>query len=174
MMNKVKYYREQKGMSQKELADRVGLGVETIKAIEDGVETPVSIWTLAKIAFELEHKPSEIFVDGISEEDRERERERAFRETAIAMYRAKEALLAIVSEDNWTIAEDNDPKIADAEAALNAALDAAGITVESRGNIFDAAVGLACAYRDLALILGFETAFGLTLMKTSQNPQIKF
>lgn len=62
-MNKLEFYRKQKGLSREELADRVGLSVETITAIESGIEVPTSTKPIAKIAETLGREPSENFCD---------------------------------------------------------------------------------------------------------------
>ena len=40
---RIRFYREQKGMTRKELADAVGVSEEEIKAYEGGLESPMLI-----------------------------------------------------------------------------------------------------------------------------------
>lgn len=62
MKNKIAVIRKQKGFSQKQLADMVGIGNDWLCDIEKGKGTP-SIQLLNKIAGTLKCKVSDIFLD---------------------------------------------------------------------------------------------------------------
>lgn len=62
MNNKIAVIRKQKGFSQKQLADMVGIGNDWLCDIEKGKGTP-SIQLLNKIAGTLKCKVSDIFLD---------------------------------------------------------------------------------------------------------------
>lgn len=62
MKNKIAVIRKQKGFSQKQLADMVGIGNDWLCDIEKGKGTP-SIQLLNKIAETLKCKVSDIFLD---------------------------------------------------------------------------------------------------------------
>lgn len=170
-MNKLKYYREQKGLSREALADRVGVSVETIKTIESGLEVSISTRAAAKISETLEQEPSEIF-DGY--ELRREEERNAMYGAAIALYRAKEAIEAITYNESWSADEEHDPKIAEADNRLSDALDAAGITDDARDKVMETIVDAVMAYSNHSLIRGMEIGFGLVLHKTSQEPKIEW
>ena len=60
--NRMKEYRELKGISQEELSKQTGLSRTTIRKIENDEEVNVNIKTIAKIAEVLGAAPSEIFL----------------------------------------------------------------------------------------------------------------
>ena len=60
--NRLKVYRELKGISQEELSKQTGLSRTTISKIENDEEVNVTIKTIAKIAEVLGAAPSEIFL----------------------------------------------------------------------------------------------------------------
>lgn len=60
--NRLKEYRELRGISQEELSKQTGLSRTTISKIENDEEVNVTIKTIAKIAEVLDAAPSEIFL----------------------------------------------------------------------------------------------------------------
>lgn len=62
MENKIAIIRKQKGFTQKQLADMVGIGNDWLCDIEKGKGTP-SIHLLNKIAVTLKCKVTDIFLD---------------------------------------------------------------------------------------------------------------
>ncbi|MBQ1756484.1 MAG: helix-turn-helix transcriptional regulator [Oscillospiraceae bacterium] len=60
--NRLKEYRELRGISQEELSKQTGLSRTTISKIENDEEVNVTIKTIAKIAEVLGAAPSEIFL----------------------------------------------------------------------------------------------------------------
>lgn len=60
--NRLKEFRELRGISQEELSERSGLSRTTISKIENNEEINVNIKTVAKIAAVFDVAPSEIFL----------------------------------------------------------------------------------------------------------------
>lgn len=60
--NRLKAFREERGMSQEELSEKTGLSRTTISKIENNEEAVVSTKTIAKIAEVFNVAPSEIFL----------------------------------------------------------------------------------------------------------------
>lgn len=60
--NRLKAFREEKGMSQEELSEKTGLSRTTISKIENNEEAVVSTKTIAKLAEVFDVAPSEIFL----------------------------------------------------------------------------------------------------------------
>ena len=60
-MNRVRYYREQKGMSQEQLSIKSGISRPTISAIENNEKYEVKIGTMVAIADALEQKVGDVF-----------------------------------------------------------------------------------------------------------------
>ena len=60
--NRLKEFRESKGMTQEMLAEKAGLSRQTISKIENNEEVNVNTRTIAKLAEVLGMKPSEIFM----------------------------------------------------------------------------------------------------------------
>ena len=60
--NRLKAFREEKGMSQAELAEKTGLSRTTISKIENNEEVNVNTQTIAKISEVFQVSPSEIFL----------------------------------------------------------------------------------------------------------------
>lgn len=60
--NRLKEFRELRGISQEELSERSGLSRTTISKIENNEEINVNIKTVAKIAAVFDAAPSEIFL----------------------------------------------------------------------------------------------------------------
>ena len=61
MPYQIKIFREEKNMSQQELADKSGISRATISGLERGTITVTTTDTLIKIANALDKKVSEIF-----------------------------------------------------------------------------------------------------------------
>lgn len=60
--NRLKAFREERGMSQEELSEKTGLSRTTISKIENNEEAVVSTKTIAKLAEVFDVAPSEIFL----------------------------------------------------------------------------------------------------------------
>ena len=60
-MNRVRYYREQKNMSQKQLSKKSGISRPTISAIENNDKYDIKIGTMVAIADALEQKVEDVF-----------------------------------------------------------------------------------------------------------------
>ncbi len=60
-MNKIKYYREKKNMSQEQLASKSGVSRPTISALENNERYDVKIGTMTAIADALEEKIQDVF-----------------------------------------------------------------------------------------------------------------
>lgn len=60
--NRLKAFREERGISQEELSEKTGLSRTTISKIENNEEAVVSTKTIAKIAEFFNVQPSEIFL----------------------------------------------------------------------------------------------------------------
>lgn len=63
MANKLKYYREQAGLSQEALSEKAGVPVALIKRIEEGRQTMLSTVHIVHISEILSAEPTEIFGD---------------------------------------------------------------------------------------------------------------
>ena len=62
MKNRLRQYREKRGLSQEALANEAGVPVSVIQDIEDGKETIIKTRAIARIAILLGAEPSEIFL----------------------------------------------------------------------------------------------------------------
>ncbi len=60
-MNRVRYYREQKNMSQEQLSKKSGISRPTISAIENNDKYDIKIGTMVAIADALEQKVEDVF-----------------------------------------------------------------------------------------------------------------
>lgn len=60
--NRLKAFREERGLSQEELSEKTGLSRTTISKIENNEEAVVSTKTIAKLAEVFDVAPSEIFL----------------------------------------------------------------------------------------------------------------
>lgn len=68
LAEKIKIRRKQKGISQKELADRIGVAQATINKIENGNTKNTSVEIAFKIAKALDENVYDLFGDGITED----------------------------------------------------------------------------------------------------------
>ena len=68
MANKMKEYREKKGLSQEELAEISKTPVELIQAIEDGRVVSMLTFQAAAVAKALDVEPSKLF-DAVGDSD---------------------------------------------------------------------------------------------------------
>ena len=68
MANKIKEYREKKGLSQEELAEITQTHIELVKAIEDGRAVSIPMFQAEVYAQALNAKPSELF-DAVGDYD---------------------------------------------------------------------------------------------------------
>lgn len=62
MENKLKEFREARGLTQEDLAEKTGLSRATISKIENNREVNLTMKTIAKIAGVIGVEPSKIFV----------------------------------------------------------------------------------------------------------------
>ena len=60
--NRLKEFREERGISQEKLADLSGISRTTLSKIENNEEANVNTRTIAKLADVFEVEPSEIFL----------------------------------------------------------------------------------------------------------------
>lgn len=63
MKNKVKRYREKRGMTQEELSEKSKVSRNTISSLETGANTNVTYETMENIANALNEKVATIFFD---------------------------------------------------------------------------------------------------------------
>ena len=168
--------RHERELSIPEIADKLGMTEAEYANLEagDGQEIIDNPELLYKLGDAFNIAPVTIF-NAIFQEKAERRREdekiSALYGAALALQFAKEAYKSILSTEYWTDAENNDPKIKEAEDKLDAALRALPLDLDQRDSIEDAAYELSCAYCQLAFILGVEFQAGLSIMKTRPNPR---
>lgn len=62
LKNRLKEFRESKGMTQEQLAEAAGLSRQTISKIENNEEVSVNVKTIVKIAEIFSVSPDEIFL----------------------------------------------------------------------------------------------------------------
>jgi len=62
LKNRLKEFRESKGMTQEQLAEAAGLSRQTISKIENNEEVSVNVKTIVKIAEIFSVSPGEIFL----------------------------------------------------------------------------------------------------------------
>lgn len=75
MNNNVRKYRERKYLTQGELADKVGVTIQTIGNIENGRNKPL-VKTMRKLADELGVSVDELFPQVLDDEDKPARRSR--------------------------------------------------------------------------------------------------
>lgn len=61
MQNRLKYYREEQGLTQKELSEKASVARTIISRIETNKEVDVKLSTLSSLANAVEKKISEVF-----------------------------------------------------------------------------------------------------------------
>ncbi len=108
---RIKKYREERGISQKELAKRIGATNSRISNWEQGINRPDAD-ILAKLCFALSVSPSDLMDVHLSEDDitaHERNLIRAYRERA-EMRPAVDVLLGLNSQKNTPECADSEVK----------------------------------------------------------------
>jgi len=61
MQNKIKFYREKKGLTQEQLAEKSGVSRNTISSLEAGTAKNITLENMKKIANALEKTVTTIF-----------------------------------------------------------------------------------------------------------------